>query len=352
MTALFPRLAALLAPLALGAGAQSAPPAADSGALFHVRINFQPAKALLPGGYLADAHKLADVGRPYGPQGAGGQSYTYGWTRDNAAGMRALPSSSGGDQERDTLALTQLGGDNGWQIAVPNGLYRVQFLSDGPGAASSVYDTSLEGQDTGAVKAGGPAIIRSATVRVSDGKLTVKNGPAARNNALNWIDIQQLLSVKINFQPSGAPTPKGYQADTGEVFGERGGLKYGWKSDNTRSTRLRDTPADARYNTLALLGTNSWQIELPTGQYDVRVVAGDPGEAGGISKLSVTSEGGTRLIVSGEPAGQSRWTEGAARTLQVGGFLGSPNLLTLSGAPGAANNAIDFVEIQQTGQGR
>lgn len=336
--------------LTVGAAQPVSTPTPGPGALFHVRVNFQPAESLLPSGYLSDPDKLADLGRPYGPQSKGGPTYTFGWARDNSAGMRAPGPSA---QEGDTLALTQSGGrDNVWQIAVPNGLYRVQVLGEAQGA-NGVSDLLLENQATGAVRAGGPANIRSATVRVSDGKLTVKNGPAAMNGALNWIDIQQLLGVKVNFQPENLPTPKGYLADTGAVFGDRGGLKYGWKSDNTVNTRLDKPGADARYNTLALMAPgNSWQIELPTGQYDVRVVAADSGAVKGVYKLNVTGEGAARTVVSSKAASASRWTEGAVRTVQVGGFLGSPSRLTISAPAGAAGGALAFVEIQQTGLGR
>ncbi len=351
--------ALLLAALGVGATATGAaqpapaPNATAPGELFHARVNFQPGQSLLPSGYLTDLHKLADVGRPYGPQRQGGLTYSYGWARDNTAGMRAAPGASlqeASAQEGDTSALLEPG--NAWQIAVPNGLYRVQFLGAARGAGG-VSDVLLEGQDTGAVGTGGPPSVRSATVRVTDGRLTVRGGPATVGGALNWIDVQQLLSVKINFQPAGVPAPAGYLADGGAVFGNRGGLKYGWKSDNTAGVRAYASGADVRYNTLALIGPdNSWQIELPTGQYDVRVVAGDPGAAGGVYQLNVTGEGGPRAVINRKAVSGGRWAEGAVRTVQVGGFLGSPSLLTISAAPGAQGGAIDFVEIQQTGLGR
>src|SRR5205823_5262954 len=81
----------------------------------------------------------------------------------------------------------------------------------------------------------------------------------------------------INFQPVGAPTPAGYIADAGQIYGDRGnGLFYGWSADNTAhmSVRHSSLAPDSRYDTLAQMqkGSNfTWEIAVPNGDYAVDV---------------------------------------------------------------------------------
>ena len=64
----------------------------------------------------------------------------------------------------------------------------------------------------------------------------------------------------LNFQPTAAPIPTRYLADTGQVFGSRGnGLSYGWSSDHTDQSRDRGVNPD--HITLArTLGASESQI--------------------------------------------------------------------------------------------
>lgn len=81
----------------------------------------------------------------------------------------------------------------------------------------------------------------------------------------------------INFQLAGAPVPTGYAADTGELYGDRGGgLFYGWSSDHTDVSRDRGFEADQRLDTLIHFHENQiWELELPDGLYEVTVSIGD-----------------------------------------------------------------------------
>ena len=126
------------------------------------------------------------------------------------------------------------------------------------------------------------------------------------------------LAVRINFQPADVAVPAGYLADSGAAFGDRGnGYSYGWSGDNRASARARNAAnsPDQRYDTLVhmqLDGWFRWEIALPSGSYDVRVVAGDPSYYDSIYQVNL--EG--RRTIDGVPTSASRWLEGR-RTLTV-----------------------------------
>ena len=90
------------------------PPPATS-----IRINFQPASAPVPAGYLADG------GLVYAARGNG---QTYGWNADNTAQTRDRNAANSPDQRYDTLTHLQkpANPDAVWEIAVPNGTYVVR----------------------------------------------------------------------------------------------------------------------------------------------------------------------------------------------------------------------------------
>jgi N-acetylneuraminic acid mutarotase len=148
-------------------------------------------------------------------------------------------------------------------------------------------------------------------------------------------------SWRINFQPAGAPIPAGYVADTGLVFGNRGGgLSYGWDLDNSAHTRDRNAPnsPDQRYDTLNHMqngGNRVWELGLPNGFYTVRVVAGDPSYINSVYRINVENV----LIVNGTPTDTVRWIEGTA------GVSVSDGRLTVTSATGASNNKIAFIEV-------
>ncbi|MBA3845556.1 MAG: DUF1593 domain-containing protein, partial [Planctomycetes bacterium] len=88
------------------------------------------------------------------------------------------------------------------------------------------------------------------------------------------------FAASINFQPAGAATPTGSVADTGASFAARGnGLDYGWNTTNDQA-RERNAHGDQRYDTLNHLQKASgmtWEIAVPNGTYEVRLVCGDAG---------------------------------------------------------------------------
>ena len=150
-------------------------------------------------------------------------------------------------------------------------------------------------------------------------------------------------TVFINFQPSGAPVPAGYLADTGASFGNRGnGRSYGWNANNTSGVRDRNAAnsPDQRFDTLAYLQrtfnrTLRWELALPNGSYRVRVVAGDPTSFDSVYRVQAENV----LVVNGTPTSANRWVDASA-TVTV-----SDGRLTITNGSGARNNKICFLEV-------
>ena len=100
-----------------------------------------------------------------------------------------------------------------------------------------------------------------------------------------------LPSIRINFQPATTAVPAGYLADTGQVFGLRGEQTFGWSVDNSANARKRNVHADPvldSLNHVARAGlATTWEIALANGNYQVRILAGDPSFTDSINTLQV-----------------------------------------------------------------
>lgn len=150
------------------------------------------------------------------------------------------------------------------------------------------------------------------------------------------------FNVKVNFQTNTAPPVAGYLPDNGDVFGNRGnGFSYGWDVNNNANSRHRNAALsyDLRYDTFNHLqkpgGGTTWEIAVPNGSYQVRIVSGDATAFDGSFQINV--EGA--LIVSGVPTSAMHWIEG------VGTVTVNDGRLTVGNAAGADNNKICFIEI-------
>jgi hypothetical protein len=149
----------------------------------------------------------------------------------------------------------------------------------------------------------------------------------------------------VNFQDGTSQGAPGYLPDTGAVFGDRGnGQSYGWNLDNSANARNRNASLvqDERYDTLAHMQKASnpnavWEIAVPNGAYQVRVVSGDAGGAtDAVYKINV--EGVLAINSVTAPAAGQFFT--GTVTVMV-----SDGRLTVSNASGASNNKINFIEI-------
>jgi hypothetical protein len=156
--------------------------------------------------------------------------------------------------------------------------------------------------------------------------------------------LPSAFQVRLNFQPARAEVPAGYLVDSGRMFGDRGnGYSYGWNARNatTRDRNAAEAP-DQRYDTLIHLqrpdvcnGACTWEIALPNGLYAVRLVAGDARYTDSLYRLTVEGV----LAIDGTPSDNQRWFEGTVTVTVTDGRL------TVSGAEGAVNNKLNFIEI-------
>lgn len=84
----------------------------------------------------------------------------------------------------------------------------------------------------------------------------------------------------MNFQPATAPTAAGYVIDSGEVYGSRGTLSYGWSTSHTDAVFDRNVNADQVLDTqVAVKAASKWELAVPNGQYTVAVGVGDSSAA-------------------------------------------------------------------------
>jgi len=180
----------------------------------------------------------------------------------------------------------------------------------------------------------------SATARLLWSHASIAKGavPAARLYPAGAVS-----TIRINFQPAASPVPGGFLADGGAVYAARGnGQTYGWNADNAAQTRDRNVAAspDQAYDTLTHLQKTEnpnafWEIALPNGTYDVRIVSGDASNFDSVFR--VAAEG--VIVVNGTPTSASRWVEATAAVTVADGRL------TLTSGAGASNNKVCFVEI-------
>jgi uncharacterized repeat protein (TIGR03806 family) len=156
---------------------------------FAVKINFQPNQAPTVPGYLVDG------GQVFADRGNG---YRYGWSTDVAATARDRNSALAPDQLRDTLIHFQKLGppDAIWEIAVPDGTYQVFAVSGDAEFSDGVFQTDAEGVR---LIDGRPSAAQrwvasplGVMVPVHDGRLTLRCGPGAVNNKINYIEITRV----------------------------------------------------------------------------------------------------------------------------------------------------------------
>lgn len=149
-----------------------------------VFINFQPSGAPIPAGY------LPDTGAVFGNRGNG---QSYGWNASNSSTTRDRNSTRSLDQRYDTLEHLQKSPNSNarWELQLPNGSYRVRIVAGDASHYDSVFRLLAENV---LVVSGTPTsanrwVEGTATVTVSDGRLTVSNGSGASNNKICFLEV-------------------------------------------------------------------------------------------------------------------------------------------------------------------
>jgi hypothetical protein len=186
-----------------------------------VKINFQPAAASVPPGYIPDA------GLSFGRRASG---YYFGWDVDNTANALDRNSTRSPDQRYDTFnQLQRPGGGQVWEIAVPNNRYNVFAVAGDPNTFNSTtYRLDVDGTlvVSGSPTSGSRWVSGSSIVTVADGRLTVRSGAGASNNKICFIDISAPLDAPFRLgwllrEPSGRITLS-LQGLTGRTYQVQG----------------------------------------------------------------------------------------------------------------------------------
>jgi hypothetical protein len=153
------------------------------GGAFHVRINFEPPGVPVPAGF------LADTGTVFGDRGNGLQ---YGWNADNGRNAR-LRHRHGRGLPFNTFQRMQTPSNPHavWEIAVPDGTYRVRIVAGDPSAVNSVYKIKAEGvlAINGVPTPDHRWFDHTVRVSVIDGRLTIRSARGARNNKIDFLEI-------------------------------------------------------------------------------------------------------------------------------------------------------------------
>jgi len=151
---------------------------------FSANVDFQPASAPTVSGYVVDS------GAVYGLR-ANGQ--TYGWNADNSAAAYDRNSPRSPDQRFDTLLMMQRfsNPNASWEIAVPNGSYRVHIVAGDAASTGGAYRIAAEGVLTVNGTPSGTTrwLEGTQTVSVGDGRLTISNGTGASGNKVCFLEI-------------------------------------------------------------------------------------------------------------------------------------------------------------------
>jgi acyl-CoA thioesterase I len=162
-------------------------------------------------------------------------------------------------------------------------------------------------------------------------------------NSMESLESRTLLSAftaHVNFQPPSAPIPEGYIGDGGLLYRQRGAHTYGWSALNRNGVdrNSRKSP-DQRYDTFNALSFGRtapyWEIAVPNGNYQVRIVAGDPTDPK--AWYRIRAEGAT--VIDGKVNKRRLWKENTV-TVNV-----ADGRLTITGMKGAIRNKINFIDI-------
>ena len=175
---------------------------------FRARINFQPAAAPVPAGYIADGGSIF----------AARNGFSYGWSGDNTSWARDRNKLT--DQRYDTLV--HFAGKT-WELAVPNGTYSVHIAAGDPSYFDSVFKINAEGVRVvdGTPTTSSRFVEGTKSVTVIDGRLTLTSPAGSSNNKINFIEVSQ-TGVAAPTLPSvtvSAPTTNASEfGPTGRAF--------------------------------------------------------------------------------------------------------------------------------------
>jgi hypothetical protein len=138
--------------------------------------------------------------------------------------------------------------------------------------------------------------------------------------AIDLLARDPAATLRINFQPSGAPVMDGSYIDIGRVLDlQENGETYGFNSTTiVKQANDPDSPS-VLYDTYAEIGTRSWEIQLPVGNYAVRAVVGNPSTGATPVQQVILVQGAT--LIDGTISAASPWIEATSSVPVPGGSL-------------------------------
>ena len=148
-----------------------------------VSVNFQPASAEVPDGFVADSGLAYDSARGYG------------WT-ELPSGTRDRNNSLSPDQSYDTFSFAR--GVSIWEYDVPNGAYSVTVTVGDPYSPDSalVQNVQVEGVsliENESLTTATPWINRTITAEVNDNRLTLTfSGTDGTRTQICWVKINSI----------------------------------------------------------------------------------------------------------------------------------------------------------------
>jgi hypothetical protein len=144
---------------------------------------------------------MVDSGERYGDRGSGA---AYGWDSDRTRWTRDRNNSVSADERYDTGILSGSETATRWEIAVPNDTYSVRVVAGDPSYWDSHYSFLAEGATVVDATPSEAQRWHEGTVVVSitDGRLTVANGPGAANNKLCFVEISSTTDPTGVTQPT------------------------------------------------------------------------------------------------------------------------------------------------------
>lgn len=151
------------------------------------------------------------------------------------------------------------------------------------------------------------------------------------------------FAATINVAPSQSALFGTALTDNGLPFANRGnGKSYGWNQDLSAWTRERGgkgtPPPDLAHDTLIYLqraGNAVFEIAVPNGSYQVRLVCGDGAYADGVHRLAAEGV----LVVDGTADASHHWFTGTQTVTVADGRL------TITCAAGAVNAKLCLIDI-------
>lgn len=164
--------------------------------------------------------------------------------------------------------------------------------------------------------------------------------------------------IYVNFQPTGSTVPTGYIQDNGRTYRSQNGLNYGWDvnlNDYAQPWADRNSAnsPDQRFDTFIQMkdvdshgnARAKWEIELPNGTYEVRVVSGDPSNSNKPEELYVEGVLAYKGYTSSTPT-TALWFDATVPVLVTDGRLTLYTVSSYANLPVATHlNFIDIVPM-------